>query len=418
MVGMGGRGSWGVASTFLLGLLLPGLARAAVNCSSTKAVGAYTCSIDPTFDPTALCNDGTLPAFWWRPGYGSGISTWVIWLQGGVGCVNQVSCAQRAADPVTAPLITSNGFTATLEEAQGVLSPAPGQNPALYSANEVMLHYCSSDSWSGNQAGVGSFDPNNPATWSFKGRPIALAAVQSIAELAPGFATASRVILGGSSAGGQGATITANDLLPLLPAGAQVLLVNDAGFTLDIGQYDSAIPAPYVYPGHPNAFETAAKSGLALWNGRGDAICDAAAQTPQQRMLCFFSDYVLQNGYIALPTFVAESQLDTGQMPNDLCPQNYGMCNVPHNPLSTKGQYATQWGVQMQADVIGANTEAAYTAFTPNEYLHIMLQDTALFQTQFKVQEGRQSPQDALDAWLADPTAPRIVTIGTGPGVD
>ena len=274
--------------TGLLALAGAGRAAAAVNCSSTKSVGAYTCSIDPAFDPTALCNDGTLPAFWYRPGFGSGSSIWVIWLQGGVGCIDQVSCYARATTPSTAPLITSTGFTATPLESGGVLSPAPGQNPALYNANQVMLHYCSSDSWAGNQPATGGFDPAKPATWNFKGRPIVLASVRSLAELEPGFAAATTIIWGGSSAGGQGATITANDVAPLLPAGARVLLVNDAGFTLDIGQYDPSVAAPYVYPGSPTSFETASMEGLALWNGRGDAVCDAAAQTPPAASELFF----------------------------------------------------------------------------------------------------------------------------------
>jgi hypothetical protein len=410
------RVGWGVAAVLLLcwGLARP--AQAAVACGAVTA-GGYTCSVDPAFDPTALCNDGTAPAFWWRPGFGAGANTWVIWLQGGQECVDQASCAARVASPNTAPLVTSNGFSATTFEEVGVLSPVQSENPVLYDANEVMLHYCSSDDWQGNQPATGRFNPNVTATWNFKGRAIAQAQIRSIEEAVPGFMGATRVILGGSSAGGEGMTNLTNDLLPLLPAAAQVLLVNDAGFLLDFGQFDATQPAPYVYPGHPNSSENGANEGLALWHGRGDRLCDAAAHTPQQHMNCYFSSYVLEKGYISVAVFVSESQLDTAQITVNLCPLLNGMCNLPHNPSSQQGVYATNFGVQMKANLTGTGTKAAYSAFSPDEYMHIMLQDDAQFVTGVPVGTAMVSPQMALDTWLASPSGARVLTFGTGPGV-
>jgi hypothetical protein len=414
---LGGWLGWTVAAVVLLCAGIPARARAAVKCGAETA-GGYTCSVDPTLDATALCNDGTLPAFWWRPGFGPGATIWVIWLQGGQECIDQASCAARAVAPNTAPLITSNGFSATSFEEVGVLSPAQSENPVLYDANEVMLHYCSSDDWQGNQPAAGSFNPNLTATWNYKGRAIAQVSIRSIGEAAPAFKAASRVILGGSSAGGEGMTNLTNDLLPLLPAAAQVLLVNDAGFLLDYGQFDANVRAPYVYPGHPNSDENGASEGLALWHGRGDAKCDAAAQTQQQHVNCYFSSYVLENGYVRVPIFVAESQLDTAQLTSNLCPQLDGMCNLPHDPSSQQGVYATGFGVQMKANLVGAGTKAAYSAFSPDEYMHIMLQDDTQFVTAVPVGAAMITPQTALDSWLAAPTAPRVLTFGTGPGVD
>jgi hypothetical protein len=64
--------------------LAAGAAIAAVSCEPPDSKQTSVCQIHPAIDPGALCNDGTLPAFWFRPG--SGAATWVVWLEGGGQC--------------------------------------------------------------------------------------------------------------------------------------------------------------------------------------------------------------------------------------------------------------------------------------------------------------------------------------------
>ena len=393
----------------------PGRLHAATpQCGTPDQAGSRACFIDPTIDPAALCNDGTTPAFWVRPGSGSGAARWVIWLEGGGECADQTQCAMRAQS--SPDLLTSNGFKAG--DGVGVLSPNATTNPLLYNANTVLVHYCSSDDWSGNYTTTHTFSPSDPTTWNFQGRRIALAAVRSLNELGLGFAAAQQILLGGTSAGGEGITVTANDILPVLPAAAKdVRFVNDAGFALNIGQYDSTAPSPFIYQGKPDAFTSHFEAALSLWQGRGDAKCDATAHTTLQHVNCYNSSLVLQHGYIALPSFVAESQIDTAQLTDQLCPLLYGNCNVPHDPNSMQGIYATAFGMHMAAQLKGAGTPAAYSVFSPDAYMHVILSNSAVYTTPYAFPGGPLLARDVFDDWLAHPTGPRIVDLGSGPGV-
>lgn len=392
-------------------------ARASVQCSAPIADGSMACFIDPSIDTGALCNDGTLPAFWVRPGSGSGMHHWVIWLQGGGMCIDKTSCSERAQSSGSAPFVTSNGFQA--ESGNGLLASSGSTNPILYNANTVLIHYCSSDYWSGDAAPAGGtqFSPTDPGTWYFRGRRIALAAIASLSELRQNFAGAKQILLGGDSAGGLGITVTTNDIAPLLPPAHDVRLVNDAGFALDIGQFSSKAPVPYIYHGYPNAFDTIFIDGMKLWQGRGDKPCDASAHTTQQHINCYNSSYVLQNKYIAQPAFVAESQLDMAQLTDQLCPQDYGQCGVPHSRSTPQGVYAVAFGNAMAATLTGGGTGASYAVFSPDKYMHVILADKTEFNSKFQFGNVRLSPQHVLDTWLTDPHGNRIVDIGTGPGL-
>ncbi len=373
-------------------------------------------SIDRSIDPTALCNDGTTPKYWYRPGVGQGASHWVIWLEGGGECIDQPSCAARATDSSTAPFVTSNGFMAG--QGFGLLSSRPGINPALYDANAVLLHYCSSDAWSGRKLATAKhFNPNDPSSWNFVGKRIALAAVKSLIEAQPELAAAKQILIGGSSAGGEGMTTSANDLVPLLPASAQILFANDAGFALNIGQFDPAAAKPYIYGGSPNAFDIEFMKRLSFWNAGGDAQCDASAQTQAQLAQCLQSGYLLQNNYIRLPSLITESALDTAQILLELCPAQHGMCQISTNPASKPGIYAAAFAARMAPAVGNTSTQSGFTGFVPQQYVHELLVCDQAFAAEMPFPGGKLSARDALTAWLADPTAPMVLHVGTGPGV-
>lgn len=385
-----------------------GLASAAPVCSSPNADGAVLCSINPAFDQKARCNDGTVPTYWLRPGHDGGAMHWVIWLEGGGQCVDQQSCAARAANG--GRYLTSTGFVAGV--GQGLLSSNPMVNPVLYNANTVLVHYCSSDMWSGGYAPSASFDPADATTWYFEGRRIALAAIESLGVLNVNFAGATQIILGGSSSGGIGIAVTANDILPRLPPAQDIRLVEDAGFAMNIGQFDPAIPAPYIYPGKANAFDALFETAMALWNGSGDAVCAAAAQTAQDQVACY-SSHVFQKGYIQLPSFVAESQLDAAQLSDEICPQNNGNCALPHDPLSAAGQYATAFALNMASTLAGGS---AYSVFSPDTYLHVVMSNAA-FTRPFSFPDGQMAARDVFDAWLQGDGSQPVVELGNAPGV-
>lgn len=388
---------------------------AAVSCSPPSPNGASACFIDPSLDAAALCNDGTLPAFSIRPGSQAGAATWIIWLEGGGECVDQASCAKRAQAPGGMALLSSDGFSA--QGGSGILSSSSNVSPILYNANVMIVHYCSSDDWSGNRASVTSFNPTDPTTWHFQGRRIASAAIASLGELDQSFSQAGHILIGGSSAGGLGATILANDLIPVLPRAPDIRLANDAGFTINIGQYDPTAAPPYIYSGEIDAFDTYFTSGINLWHGRGDLPCSASAHTLQAQIDCYNTSLVLQHGYISLPTFVAESQLDLAQLSKEICPQNYGSCAVSRDGATPAGKYVTAFGNMMADELVGSGSNARYSVVAPDTFLHVILTSPTVFTSKYSFPTGKISPREAFDHWLGTRGQAKVVNIGNAPGV-
>ena len=379
----------------------------------------YLCSVDTSRFADALCNDGTTGVFQLEPASSANSTTWVIWLAGGYQCQDAATCAARATNPKTQPLTTSRHAAPRL--GQGLLSHDPTLDPALHDANTVLVRYCSSDAWVGGYRapnGPGGFVATDPGTWNFEGRAIAKGTIGTLGALGVGFLNATRIVLGGSSAGAFGITVDANDLVPLLPGGAQVLLASDAGFTLDTGRYDSGLPAPHVKPGPDTPLYQLLNAGHSLWQGRGDAVCDAKAVTHREQIACYDTSKLLQGGYVTLPSFVAESLLDTPELQSQLCPVKNGACAVPHDPASSRGVYATEYAREM-ADLISEHGAATlpYTAYSPDGYVHTVLDQDATFTIPFQFPSGPMAARDAFAAWYADPTAPGQAGLGSGPGV-
>ena len=58
-------------------------------------------------DPRAVCVDGSPAAYYFAPGASTGASTWIVHLEGGGWCYDDVSCAKRCPEDTSAPLCSS-----------------------------------------------------------------------------------------------------------------------------------------------------------------------------------------------------------------------------------------------------------------------------------------------------------------------
>jgi hypothetical protein len=140
----------------------------------------------------AVCNDGSPAVYYWRPGQHDEQDKWIIWLRGGGGCNNSSDCQTRMVQNQSE---TSSNLAPDSQRPDGILSDDPTVNPDFYAWNHVMIHYCSSDTWTGDAT-------QTEADWEiqFKGNRI----VQSVIEDLH-LEQAQAVILAGSSGGGTGA---------------------------------------------------------------------------------------------------------------------------------------------------------------------------------------------------------------------
>ena len=161
--------------------------------------------------PKAVCNDGSTPIFYMRPGVNEGQDRWVLWFEGGGSCFSVETCTERWQSERN-QMSTCVGedctdYAADTEKIKsGILSALVEENPHLHEWNHVLLNYCSSDAWLGQREA-----PLNagPLSLYFRGHHVAEAVLSTLLEepVAAGYPTlsdASAVILSGSSAGGTG----------------------------------------------------------------------------------------------------------------------------------------------------------------------------------------------------------------------
>lgn len=109
--------------------------------------------LDETEFPDALCNDGTVGFFYFRPYEGVvNRDRWVIQLQGGGACANPTSCLARWCSVDTN--FGMQGMTGTESPESGIrgdgILARRGDNPTG-GFNQVFVRYCSSDAWAGTR---------------------------------------------------------------------------------------------------------------------------------------------------------------------------------------------------------------------------------------------------------------------------
>ncbi len=184
--------------------------------------------LDAARFPEARCNDGTPAVLYYRPFEGEeNRNRWVIQLQGGGGCTDGATCAERWCSyemPFGTTQMSSTLAPRVGIVADGLLNRARTENP-LRHWNHVFLRYCTSDGWSGTRSDV-VFDTTVPGTTTpvryrlhFNGAHVFDAAVRTLRQdgpaalvytldggrtALPDLDEATTVLLMGASAGGAG----------------------------------------------------------------------------------------------------------------------------------------------------------------------------------------------------------------------
>jgi hypothetical protein len=269
-----------------------------------KGKGLQRVSIDIDKHPEAVCNDGTTPVFFMRPG--AEPENWVVYFKGGGSCVTEEDCKSRpkdlkSSDPwLRFDQLTENGNPASTDgKAGGILSADPEINPDLHAWNHVYMVYCSSDQWAGDR---GASD----ATYGmhFRGRKIVHAMFDAMKDpQIVGSSTidnASRVILGGSSAGAAGLRNNIDRVAADLK-GVDVRGFSDAGITPAI--------TPKRAGGGNDGERDKGNARIALWNPQLPLGC-VKAKSAADKYLCMEGRNILTGAHISAPMFFHMDQRD------------------------------------------------------------------------------------------------------------
>ncbi|KAI5430982.1 Pectin acetylesterase 2 [Lathyrus oleraceus] len=143
-----------------------------------------------TFPYSIVCLDGSLPAYHFHRGYGSGSNSWLIHLEGGGWCGTIRNCIYSKK--------TRHGSSYFMEKQIpfiGILSSKAEENPDFYNWNRVKVRYCDGALFSG--------DSQNEA------------------------------LLSGCSAGGLSAILHCDEFRELFPRTTRVKCFSDGGLFLD-----------------------------------------------------------------------------------------------------------------------------------------------------------------------------------------
>ncbi|XP_035686601.1 pectin acetylesterase 11-like [Branchiostoma floridae] len=143
----------------------------------------------------AFCLDGSVPGYYFEPGVGDAVRSWVIYLPGGEACFTLDNCRKRAVQTKGLGAGTTRKMANTTN-GHGLRSTNKTINPDFWDWNMVEVVYCDGFFFSGDRADVVVHDGRE---LYFRGKRILQAVVDDL--LSRGLAQATDVIFHGFSAG-------------------------------------------------------------------------------------------------------------------------------------------------------------------------------------------------------------------------
>ncbi len=297
--------------------------------------------------PNAVCNDGTLPIYYFQPGSGDDAGKWVIYFQGGGGCSSDAACRRR---PEAEPgLITSTDLPPTIIP-DGILSTLPKVNPDFANYAHVFVHYCSSDGYAGDTE-----REIDGATWQFRGREIVDALFDDLStrsiDGAPTLSTATEVFVTGSSAGAMGVHNNLDRIAARFPT-AKVRGLADSVW----------IPPGFAAYG-PGTFDVRPDQSAAFDYAKAAPDDSCVAANPDQPGRCLSEPFVLP--YIETPMFIYADQRD---------PALLGVLGIANPPADEdQERYVTRYSTAVRDSLADV---AAY--FAPRTGRHTVLMNPRL----------------------------------------
>ena len=410
--------------------------------------------LDQSVFPLARCNDNSPAIFYYRPASRpADADKWVINLQGGGGCSNGLDCSQRwfsINQHFGVGGMTSVGFPVAVNQ-NGIFereAPHGSMNP-YEGYNQVFVHYCSSDNWSGTVADavVAGLDyrptlPPGPAdglpvprlyTISFLGRRIFDAVVETLrrngvppleylrpgasAQQMPDLDDARFVIFSGGSAGGGGVVHNLDHLRAALGERTRLVGISDSLFRpskdgMDLSQTSLCVNqgACTVDAQNQVLFNQGSYANWGSAQGSDASCLTYHVADPHQ---CADIRHILTD-HVTTPYFVRMDLLDPGAL-EDYQGDNLFIAGAPdpnpstpeHEPLSPP-----EFAAVLRADILALAAvpqtahERALMNFTPGAFAPACAQhdelrtNTGMYQTAILRRKKSLMMYDVFRDWL------------------
>ncbi|XP_006340065.1 pectin acetylesterase 7-like [Solanum tuberosum] len=235
----------------------------------------------------AVCLDGSPPAYYFDKGFDTGLSNWIIFLDGGGWCESISDCKNRS--------ITEKGSSKNMKNQSqfaGILHNTPQQNPDFYNWNRVWVNYCDGSSFTGD---VEHVDPEKKLY--FRGARIFKAVMDDLWRKRMQYAK--NAILSGTSAGGLATILNCDKFKSFFPDNAvKVKCVANAGFFINANTI-------FGTPNIQNMYER-----VVILHESAKNLPQACTSTMEPSS-CFFPENIIP--YIETPLFIINSAYDAWQ---------------------------------------------------------------------------------------------------------
>ncbi|XP_066935284.1 uncharacterized protein [Clytia hemisphaerica] len=310
----------------------------------------------------ALCNDGTPAIYYLHNNMNS--SKWMIYLEGGGGCNSESDCRDRFKK--TPYFMSSKSYPKEIRT-KTIMS-----DEEFGDYNKVILVYCSSDLWLGNDlipttnlATKNKTGTTKKATFVFRGAVIFSTILMEL--LSKGLANATDVMLIGQSAGGIGAINHLDFISSVLPKDTcKLTLVLDSAWFIDFENY------------FRNQF------------GEGFGKTTGILERPSCRDIswgfpCCFSIFcMMSNSYLPpdIPIFLMQSKYDIYVLFQRLLQQNKHLDNVLQSNDILLKVHSYGGRMQQSLDIVDSRPNLNY--ISTSCFQHGYLVSSTLWDTVYK----------------------------------
>ncbi|KAI3439734.1 Pectin acetylesterase [Psidium guajava] len=241
----------------------------------------------------AVCLDGSPPAYHFDKGSGTGIHNWLVHIEGGGWCNNVTTCLGRKNTR-----LGSSKQMAKEIAFSGILSNKHRFNPDFYNWNRIKVRYCDGASFTGDIEAV-----NRATNLHFRGARVWLAVMEDL--LSKGMKDAQNAILSGCSAGGLTTIVHCDGFRTLLPMGAKVKCLSDAGYFINAKDVSGA--------DHIQSFY----NQVVATHGSAKHLPGSCTSIFRPG-LCLFPQYMARQ--VRTPLFILNAAYDSWQIKNILAP--------------------------------------------------------------------------------------------------
>ncbi|XP_050393204.1 palmitoleoyl-protein carboxylesterase NOTUM [Patella vulgata] len=282
---------------------------------------------------SATCNDGSPAGYYIRKSHGS--SKWIVFLEGGWYCFDQVSCSERLR--IMHDYMSSRGWPRH-RKGSGILSWNPEDNPYYFHANMVIVPYCSSDSWSGTR------NSSSKSEFSFMGSLILEEVIKEL--LKKGLRNAKKMLLVGSSAGGTGVLINLDRVAEQVKQSAsrvEVRGVVDAGWFMD----NEPFKPRHCRDAYTCPPTVGISKGVDVWDPRLPPAC--VNKYPTEIWRCYFGHRIYPS--IKTPVYIIQNLYDAAQIKVDNVFSGFGRSDLGND----QWQYLLRLGEEVKMSLQNAS---------------------------------------------------------------